>query len=204
MECKGRGITMLQLFKKRLRVEDQYANVSKYGIKLKEEISLHRILDFDVIHYESKPYRLILISLGSGIYNEDDKFSYASDDIWHFDTECIYDHGDYVKIVQRLFALSKQELRISDLQDFVDTDEGVAWVEFLFDGQRIHLDLRVNDDWVDPSIFTSIIKICGNKRTQGNFTYLDLGGQDCLIGYCSEQNFKKLRKITKLDFQWLR
>jgi hypothetical protein len=48
---------------------------------------------------ESRQYQLLLISLGSVIFNEENTFSNVCDDIWHFDTEFINDNGDYVNLV---------------------------------------------------------------------------------------------------------
>lgn len=31
----------------------------------------------------------------------------------------------------------------------------------------------------------------------------NLGGQDCLIGNCTEGDFKRLKKTTKLNFEYL-
>jgi len=35
------------------------------------------------------------------------------------------------------------------------------------------------------------------------FTYLDLGGQDCLIGCCTPRQLASLNKNTGLNFEWL-
>jgi hypothetical protein len=47
------------------------------------------------------------------------------------------------------------------------------------------------------------VSLVSDRSISGNFTYLDLGGQNCLIGFSSPDELKGLRKATGLDFQWL-
>lgn len=183
-------------------IEEQYINLSNCGIRLNEGISLDRINEFEFSEYGSQPYILLLIALGTYLHGTDGK-QWASSDMWHFDTECIYGHGDYVQIVRRLINLSKNDLKLDELQDYVDIDEGVAYLEFIHEGQRYHWDLKVEDDWVDPSIFSKYVNLLSKVRSQGKFTYYNLRGQDCLIGYCTERDFKRLTKTTKLNFEYL-
>ena len=48
---------------------------------------------------EEKPYRFTLCLPGRE--GETEPFEPLSDDIWHLGTECIEDHGDYVRIARR-------------------------------------------------------------------------------------------------------
>jgi hypothetical protein len=49
-------------------------------------------------------------------------FTYPSDDIWHFDVECIEDHNDYVRIAQRFVDLAGSHLSLEDINDYVDVE----------------------------------------------------------------------------------
>ena len=35
------------------------------------------------------------------------------------------------------------------------------------------------------------------------YTYLDLKGQDCIIGCATEEELRRLRKLTGMNFSWL-
>ena len=52
----------------------------------------------------------LLCVLGSEVERGD--FERISDDIWHFDAECIEDHGDYLRVVERFVILAKGALAL--------------------------------------------------------------------------------------------
>jgi hypothetical protein len=61
-----------------------------------------------------------------------------SDDVWHFDSETIYDHGDYKAIVDNLCRLSKGALAFEAVNDFVDVAKGIAWLDLVRWEDRAH------------------------------------------------------------------
>lgn len=127
-----------------------------------------------------------------------------SDNIWHFDTECIEDHGAYIAITKRMRDLAGGDLPLQNIRDYVDVEQGIAWLEFELDGERIHWDMKMDNDWVDVTIFGRFVALMSKRKTKRRFTYFDLKGQDCLIGCCFPAQFTALRKKTGLDFEWLR
>ncbi|MNC33235.1 hypothetical protein D3C75_816200 [compost metagenome] len=144
---------------------------------------------------EEDPYLLLLITLGSEIEREN-QFEYISDDIWHLDTECIQDHGDYKGIIQRLVQLSKGALMITNIEDNVDIDNDEAWVSFNLDGEHKRIELKVEDDWLDPSLFSKINHIISKFGLGKRFYYAVLG-QDILVGFYNEEQIRKLNKLLK-------
>jgi hypothetical protein len=144
----------------------------------------------------------LLCVVGSDV--ERDDFRPKSTDIWHFDTECIVNHGDYVAIAEQMMALSKGRLAISEPADHVYTDKSVAWLEFNFQGKRVRWDFKVHDDWVDTTIFTLFVLLFSVIPSPARFTYGDLGGQDCLIGFSTESQRQALSALTGMKFEWLR
>jgi hypothetical protein len=86
----------------------------------------------------------------------------------------------------------------------VDIEESTAWLEFDFQGQRIHWDLEVKDDWVDPNIFSKFVALFQDVESGARFTYGDLDGQDFLIGFSTEKQMRDLSALTGLKFEWLR
>lgn len=129
---------------------------------------------------------------------------YLSDNIWHFDTECIEDHGSYVTIAERMAALAQGDLPLEKIDDYVDIEEGEAWLSFTLYGRSYKWTAKVDDDWVDPSIFSRFSDLLTSSRKVGKrFTYIDLGGQDCLIGCATPEQRACLESRTGLKVEWL-
>lgn len=196
---------MFGLFKKnkKLTVESQLENLQSVGICLKKQFNIGNIIElYGRKWLESDSYSHLLIAMG-GINDSNDNFEFLSNDIWHLDTECIYDCGDYTQIAERMRDLAKGELPIENIIDNFDEDNNEAWLSFTLDGKYYKWDLELQDDWIDTKVISNFVNILGKRKTTGRYSYLDLGGQDCLIGFCTQIEFGKLRKITGLDFQWL-
>jgi hypothetical protein len=161
---------------------------------------------FDREAFEAEPYRRLLVCMGGRAGNgpRAGATGYASDNIWHFDTECIEDHGAYVAIASRLRDLAGGELPLEDIADYVDVEAGKAHVAFVLAGQSYRWDAEVEGDWVDPTIlsrFSALLTQVGRGR---RFTYIDLGGQDCLIGCSTPLERDRLATETGLEVEWLK
>ena len=179
-------------------LERQLDALASCGIRLLPDATLEDLLDeYTREEFAKDPYRLLLIALGA---MEPRRFS---DDIWHFDTECIEDHGAYFVIADRLRDLANPDFPLVDLEDYVDLEANEAWVAFCLDGTPHRWTCEVQDDWVDPNILTRFAELLQSRKTGRRFTYLDLGGQDFLLGCATEAQLQRRRKITGLDWEWL-
>jgi len=182
--------------------EDQLQTLANCGIRLVPDVTPDRVLQaHDRSAYESEPFVLLLCAMGAEL--EVEPYRFASDDIWHFDTECIEDHNDYVRIAQRLSDLAAGGLPVEEVNDYVEIEDGEAWVSFRIDGQTVRWDAEVDDDWVDATILSRFAELLRNRGTGKRYTYYDLGGQDCLIGCATAEMLERLRVATGLDFVWL-
>ncbi len=94
-------------------------------------------------------------------------------------------------------------LPLQQIDDFVDIESGAAWLSFVLDGQLQKWIAKVNDDWVDPSILSRFAKLLESRATARCFTYVDLKGQDCLIGCVTKGERAWLSANTGLTFEWL-
>lgn len=72
---------------------------------------------FTPAQFEADPFRLVLTRMGGEAEDAQPAgpSGFLSDDIWHFDTECIEDVGDYSRIAARLAALAKGELPLEGI-----------------------------------------------------------------------------------------
>jgi len=141
----------------------------------------------------------LMALLGSDV--ERGQFERISDDIWHFDAECIEDHGAYVDVVNRFVILAKGALPLTDIRDYVDVEAGKAWVEFTLDGKKEHWDLEVNDDWVDPELYSRLQQLV-TERGNGKRFFIVALGQDSLISFGDEQMKHTLSRLSGVKFEW--
>lgn len=182
--------------------EEQLQNLSACGISLKPGMSKEILFtEYEPEDYVNEPYLLLLIALGGE--TEEEPYGFLSSDIWHFDTECIEDHGDYAGIALRMEGLADGDLPLEGVEDYVNVEEGRAWLSFSLDKQYYRWELEVEDDWVDTRVFEEFDSLLRGRHQNKRFTYLDLGGQDCLIGCSTPEQLEKLRTVSGLKFRWL-
>jgi predicted DNA-binding WGR domain protein len=183
-------------------LEEQLQSLSSCGISLKPGMSNEILFtDYEPDDYVNEPYLLLLIALGGEA--EEEPYGFLSSDIWHFDTECIGDLGDYARIAMRMEELAGGDLPLEEVEDYVDVEEGRAWLAFSLDKQNYRWEFEVDNDWVDTHIFGEFDALLRGRHYNKRFTYLDLGGQDCLIGCSTPEQLEKLRIASGQNFRWL-
>jgi hypothetical protein len=141
----------------------------------------------------------LLCVLGSEV--ERGEFERMSDDIWHFDAECIEDQGDYLRVVERFVILAKGALPLTDIRDHVDIEAGEAWIEFTLEGKKARWDLKVSDDWVDPDLYSQLQRLVA-PRAAGKRFFIAALGQDSLVSFGDDQMKQALSSFSGLKFQW--
>ena len=202
---------MFKLFKRGpsglVSFEKQLSTLANCGIKLVPGVAPEALLEsFDREAFEAEPYRLLLVCMGGEAESESQagETGYPCDNIWHFDTECIEDHGAYAAIARRMKDLAQGELPLEEINDYVDVEAGEARVAFRLAGQSYRWDAEVKDDWVDPMILSRFSDLLSRVGRSRRFTYIDLGGQDCLIGCATAQERERLSRETGLKVEWLK
>jgi len=182
-----------------VKLEEQLKALKDLGIRLRRGMTVdHVLVSFPREDYEKRPFELLLTTMGSEL--EVEPYERLSDDVWHFDAECIEDHGAYVDIAERVAVLAGLEL--GDVKDYVRADADEAWLAFTLDGVRHKWDLEVEDDWADESVFEkfdALLQASGDQR----LITLQWGGQDCLILAGNAERLQRLRETTGLDFHWM-
>jgi len=188
--------------KPRIPLEQQLEDLSACGIHLKPEFSVDTLLEsFDREKYEERPYVGAVIRLGGELERE--PFTPLSENLWHLDTECIEGPGSYTRIAERMRELAQGDLPIENIRDHVDESNGDAWVAFELRGETIEWHARMKEDWIDPEILSHFCALLKQESPTRRYTFLDLKGQDCIIGCSTEDDLKQLRKMTGMNFAWL-
>ena len=78
-------------------------------------------------------------------------------------------------------VMTEGSLELENIWDQVDVERRNAWLDFEHRGERFHIDCRVDDDWVDPSVFGPFIDLLDIADPNKLFLYYGLFGQDCLL-----------------------
>lgn len=186
--------------KTKVSAQEQWATLQKLGFTLNRGVA-----DFNQWQmnkqFEDEPYKRLYESLGGII--EHPPWTPITDRVWDFDAEAIEDHGAYIEIMKNLQRISRGEVRFDNLKDYVDVEEGKAWVSFSFAGKNYKWDLKVDDDWVDPTLFTRVAELTKIFKTKGRYTYFDTGGQNAILGFETLENRDAIIKATGLKIEWL-
>jgi hypothetical protein len=191
------------LSRKKPTLEEQLAVLSRSGILPNDNFSMQQLLhESGREPFEESPFILLLCALGDE--SELEPCLPLSNNVWHLDTECIENDGDYVRVAQRMAVLAGDTLELHDVEDHVDIEQGRASLSFTLDGQRIVWVPEINDDWVDARILSNFVELLRRKTTSKRFTYINTGGQDCLIGCATSEQFSLLRKTAGLKIEWLK
>lgn len=178
-----------------LRLEKLLRDLVSCGVRLAPGVEAKDLVDLLDSGFD---YEELLTVLGDEADTPD---GYWSQDLWHFDPECIAGGDDYVAIAERFRSLARGELPLDHIQARADAAE--TWIAFELDGEEYRWEALFDDDWADPGIIRKFADLLDSRGYGRRFTMLDLGGQDCLIGCATAQEFSRLRLITGLDFCWL-
>ncbi len=192
---------MLNLFKsKKKSPAEMLAILAAHGIRLS---GAHSIEGIEAEWGDSlDSFEALLAAMGDEVFDENtlEPTGFRSDDVWHFDAEAIEDHGAYVRIAANLARLAAPALDGLRFADFVDIDEGKAWLEIASDAGTDRHDMRVDDDWADPAAFALLGDGLARAGSGKAFATHDLG-QDCLVICKTPDDIRALNKATGLKFR---
>ncbi|HVZ18000.1 MAG TPA: hypothetical protein VG897_12830 [Terriglobales bacterium] len=186
----------------KIPLEQQLENLAECGIRLKPEFSVNTLLEsYERGKYEERPYVGAVIRMGGE--TEREPFRPLSDSLWHLNTRCIDGPGSYAFVAIRMRDLAQGDLPIENIRDHVDAENGDAWVAFEIGGETVEWHARIKEDWIDPEILANFCSLLSAQNTSRRYTYMDLKGDDCIIGCATEDQLRKLRKMTGMNFGWL-
>jgi hypothetical protein len=191
---------MLFSFLKRKSVETMLEQAAAVGISLRPGTDLERLwAEHSKSDIENRGFLIFLCVMG------DDEGGAAqeplSDDIWHFDTEAINDHGDYVDIIENCCRLTSGDLKFERVTDYVDVANETAFIEVTAEGRTERVDLTVDNDWVDEKVFkylTDRLAATGSKRQFA----AHIPGQDMLLICKTPNEIEAISRTTGLRFQF--
>ena len=196
---------MFGIFKKRSgkppTLEQKLAVLAACGLTLAPPFTVQDLLkSWSREQYEEPGFNMVLIGLA--MTEEQPPWRNHCVNAWHFDTECIEDNGSYVDIAERMAELTQGSLVLENVRDQVDIEAGIANLDFEHLGESVHIDLEVNNDWVDPKVFAHFIRLLAKSDLSKVYLYHDTRGQDCVIACVTREQFAALREAG-VDFEAL-
>jgi hypothetical protein len=179
--------------KEALTLERKLEILAECGLSLAPPFTAQDLLEsWPREEFEKPGFDLTLVGLG--MTEERPPWRNHSVNVWHFDTECIEDNGSYLRIAQRMAELTQGSLVIENARDQVDLEARIANLDFEHSGKPVHIDFKVNDDWIDPAVFSQFIQLLAQSDLTKVFLYHDTGGQDCVIACATRDQFAALKK----------
>lgn len=181
-----------------MKLEQQLEKLAELGLSLNEGVTVDDLLySFPREEYEEEPFRLILFMLGSFVEREPwDRAICAR--AWNFDTECIYQTGDYVKIVNKLCSIANQPNLITDVEDFVNIESREAWLKYKINGKQRNWTIEVNDDWADT---LTISYIMDDIESDNYHFYSRDNGQAIILFYLDEITASQINQLSNNALQ---
>jgi len=175
----------------KMTLEEKLAVLAGCGLKLASPFTTGDLLkSWSREEFDKPGFDIVLVSLGMTEEQEPRRNHCAN--LWHFDTECIEDDGDYKRIVERMAAMTQGSLPLINIRDRVDVQAKKASFSFSFQGRETTVQCKVQDDWVDAGIFAKFVELLNVADPSKIYIYYDLGGQDCIIGCVSKEDLKRL------------
>jgi hypothetical protein len=175
-------------------IEEKLDALAQCGLRLKDQFCVQDLVrSWGRKALDKADWNLALVCLG--MTQEEPPWAPHCDNLWHFDTECIDGDGSYVRIAKRMEEMAQGSLPLSDFQDHVDIDEGTAWLRFNCQEKPVHIDCKVQDDWVDADVFRQFVDLLAKYEPNKLFIYYDLGGQDFITGCVTRAQYANLQKL---------
>jgi len=171
--------------------DEQLDTLARCGLKLDDRLqALRRADSWSRRDPGESDWGRVLVYLGSY-----DRGTRRCETLWHLDTECIEGDGSYVYVAERMSAMAQGSLPLSDIEDHVDMESGEGWLRFTCQGKEIEIDLEVESDWIDSSVFGHFVKLLAQCDPNRLYIYYDLGGQDCILGCVTRDQYAELLKV---------
>lgn len=184
----------------KISLETQLEKLASLGIYPKDEDFMEWISDEwgrDSVEYD--PYNLLLFSLG-GEREVDNTWKPLSEEVYSFDTECVEDDDSYQIVLERLVALTKGEVEISDISSMVNHEDGTSSLSFRYKDNNYQWDLDYEDDWFDHAVISKINGLLKETNSTKYF-YACSPDQTLTVIYAARSIVDELNNIVSSRFE---
>ena len=81
---------------------------------------------------------------------------HAKQRIVRFDTECIENDDDYADLLHQHFAVTQDQLAITDISSTLDVETQKSIIDFNYADTEVHWEFKQTSDWVSDAFFTGL------------------------------------------------
>ncbi len=180
------------------------AVLGSLGMSLSPGIGIDQLLiTWSREQYENRPYDLLISMMGTmhpeGAEEVEEGTPIGQSVLW-FDTECLYDHGDYVRILKRVREISCGHLLLEEIRDYYDYETGVVWIEFELDRNKHRIEPRFNGDWFDMNVLARLSELLQRKCPEMTLAFQEPEDQTATIWYTKKKRLREFFKKTGIRF----
>jgi hypothetical protein len=177
-----------------MTLEQQLGKLSDLGLHMNKGITVDDLLySFPREEYEKEPFDVLLFMFGIEVEREP-WGRRICDKVWNFDTECIVQTGDYVRIVKELCALTDEPSFLTNVQDYVNLEQGEAWLKYTINGREQTWSVEVNNDWADTLTLTYVMS---DLEHDGKRFYALDNGQAMILFYLNAAQVAALNQLSE-------
>ncbi len=178
--------------------EEQIKVLLECGVQLKKNVSTETVWSELKKHRdtyeEHEPFLSLLLDICGSEYLLNGLI---------FDTECIEGHGDYVRVFQRLAAITGGALTFKQLEDYIELNDGPdsggkVWVSFEVAGKKYKWKPKVDDDWFDSNMLIKLSDLLW-QVAQLRFCYIPTNSQDMCVLCLPPDKAEQLFTSTLID-----
>src|SRR5215510_11358547 len=108
-------------FGKKKTVESLLAGARSVGIGLRPGVNPESLFaEWSKEQIQEGGFEMLFVALGGEQFEPKtfNTLGFLSDDVWHFDSEAIEDHGSYTRIVENCCRISGGDLKFSGIADY--------------------------------------------------------------------------------------
>jgi hypothetical protein len=174
-------------------LEEKLEFLAGVGFRLAAPFGIEELLSsWPRPHYERPGFHSVLFGLG--FKEERPPWRPHCVNMCAIDRECIGPKGSYVRIAEEMKRIAEGSLPIENIRDHISFKENKAWIEFELHGQTVHVDCRLNHDWLDPALFGRFTQLVERCETEKTLFYFNSTDQVAVIGCAKRGALEPLKR----------
>jgi len=174
-------------------LEEKLEFLAGFGFRLAAPFEPEELLSsWPRQEYEKPGFRLVLFGLG--MTEERPPWRPHCANMCVLDRECIGPRGAYIRIAESMKRIAQGSLAIENIHDYVSIKEKTAWLEFELHGELVHVDCRVNYDWLDPALFGRFTQLLEQYDSEKTFLYFNSKSQTAVLGCAKRDSLEALKR----------
>jgi hypothetical protein len=174
------GFPLEKKFLRRQQIEDAISGWQRAGI-------LNHLTKEQILDAKTKAF-------GEKCENLNDVIIYFPDVVYWFDTELENLIDPYAEYVRKLSEISHGVFQATNISDnFSMPSKSGVTVRFSLNNKDYSKTFRIQNDWIDPTIFDFVRQVVVENNFGGQFYQLYEGGQGGIIIFLTSKQYQELK-----------